>query len=98
MGARLGAKLDARGRERFLAARPDAAPAEGEPAPDAAAFAGARLLVVDAAPKVVVEGLFAVAGAVGALCSSPALAPRARRADVRPTHRGAAAAATRLVL
>ena len=69
VAGRLGAALERRGRARWLAARQKAGGAEG--ADDAQLAAGPKLLVVDAAPRVVVEGTFGVVGAAGALRASP---------------------------
>ena len=69
VAGRLGAALERRGRARWLAARQTAGGAEG--ADDAQLAAGPKLLVVDAAPRVVVEGTFGVVGAAGALRASP---------------------------
>ena len=80
LGARLGGALEARGRARWLAASKVDAAAGDEVAELAAPEKGlelataSRLLVVDAAPKALVELLFGVAGAAGALYASPPLA------------------------
>jgi len=80
LSTRLGAKLDAKGRKRWRdavarAAEDDAATAElRDPKRGLEMSCASRMLVVEAAPKALVEGLFGVAGACGALYASPFLA------------------------
>ena len=70
VAGRLGAALERRGRARWLEAR-KGAPEAAEGADDAQLAVAAKLLVVDAAPRVVVEGTFGVVGAAAALRASP---------------------------
>ena len=79
VSARLAATLEAKGRKRWLEAARTAEKTEVteallDPKQGLEMAAASKLLVVEAAPKALVEGIFGAMGAVGALYASPPLA------------------------